>query len=175
MTGRMMDLLESGGRPIAVAGQPGLDRHVLEGAVAPIAIKGVRPPAGDEQVGMPVVVVVPHGGRRERRSLQIHVAEHRAIMAHDRGYDRRDGSAIRGSGKPRRPGQGRIAAARPRHPEEAAVLRGSALRTSHLRMTAALEGSVVMRPRLARGRLCPLHELRKFNSCNPAPCDRERA
>ena len=46
------------GRPVAVPSQAGRDRHVLERAVAPVAIQGVRPPSGDEQIGMAVVVVV---------------------------------------------------------------------------------------------------------------------
>ena len=35
--------------------------HVLERAVAPVAIQGIGPPAGHEQVGVAVVVVVAHG------------------------------------------------------------------------------------------------------------------
>ena len=48
------------GRPVAVAPQAGRGRHVLERAVAPVMIEGIRPPAGDEQVGAAVVIVVAH-------------------------------------------------------------------------------------------------------------------
>ena len=47
-----------GGRPVAVAAQPGGVGRVLEGPVAPVAEQGVRPPSGDEQVGVAVVVEV---------------------------------------------------------------------------------------------------------------------
>ena len=40
------------GRPVAVAAQPGRVGDVLERAVAAVAIEGVGPPAGDEQVGV---------------------------------------------------------------------------------------------------------------------------
>src|SRR6266508_7030933 len=81
-TGRMMDLLESGGRPMA-------------------AERGHAEPGDLPQPGHEMHATGRRGGRR---SLQIHAAEHRAIMAHDRGYDRRDGSAMRESRIPRRPG-----------------------------------------------------------------------
>ena len=47
--------------PVAVATQASGVGHVLKGPVAPIAIQGIRPPSGDEEVGMPVVVKVPDG------------------------------------------------------------------------------------------------------------------
>ena len=50
-----------GGRPVAVAAEAGGVRGVLEGAVAAVAVKGVGPPAGDEQVGVAVVVDVADG------------------------------------------------------------------------------------------------------------------
>ncbi len=49
------------GRPVAVAAQARAGRHVLERAVSLVAIKGIRPPAGDEEVGPAVVVVVADG------------------------------------------------------------------------------------------------------------------
>ena len=49
------------GRPVAVAAEPGLRGGVLEPAVAVVVIEGVGPPAGDEEVGAAVVVVVAHG------------------------------------------------------------------------------------------------------------------
>ena len=50
-----------GGRPVAVAAQAGGLGDVLEGAVAPVAVEGIRPPSGDEQVGVAVVVDIADG------------------------------------------------------------------------------------------------------------------
>ena len=47
--------------PVAVAPEPRLRRGVLEPAPAQIAIQGIGPPSGDEEVGPAVVVVVAHG------------------------------------------------------------------------------------------------------------------
>ena len=44
--------------PIPVTTQSGAGRHVLEGSVALVAVKGIRPPARDEQVGAAVAVDV---------------------------------------------------------------------------------------------------------------------
>ena len=52
------------GRPVAVAAQPGAVGDVLERPVAPVAIERVRSPAGEEQVGVAVVV---DSRRRPRR------------------------------------------------------------------------------------------------------------
>ncbi len=49
-----------GGRPAAIAAEPGLLGDVLEGAIASVPIEGVAPPSGDEEVGMPVVVDIPN-------------------------------------------------------------------------------------------------------------------
>ncbi len=49
------------GRPVAFAPEPGEVGCVLEGAVPAVAVKRVRPPAGDEQVGISVVVDVADG------------------------------------------------------------------------------------------------------------------
>ena len=46
---------------VAGAGQAGARGDVLEGPVAAIAVERVGLQAGDEQVGMPVVVVIAHG------------------------------------------------------------------------------------------------------------------
>ena len=46
------------GRPVAIAAQARLARHVLEPPIALVAIECVRMPARDEQVGPAVVVVV---------------------------------------------------------------------------------------------------------------------
>ena len=48
------------GRPVAIAAQSGALGGVLERAVAPVVKQGIRPEAGDEQVGAAVVVVVAH-------------------------------------------------------------------------------------------------------------------
>ena len=49
------------GRPVAIAPQPGRGRHILERAVPAVMVKGIRPPAGDEEVGAAIVIVVAHG------------------------------------------------------------------------------------------------------------------
>ena len=75
--------------------------HVLERPVAPVAIQRVRPPAGDEQVGAAVVVVVadghpvavaaaePRDARRGRDVLEravAAVAEQAVAFDRDRGW-----------------------------------------------------------------------------------------
>ena len=48
-------------RPVAIAAQAGPVGDVLERPVPAVAIEGVRSPAGDEEVGMAVVVEVADG------------------------------------------------------------------------------------------------------------------
>ena len=50
-----------GGRPVAIAPQSGSRGGVLEAAVAQVVIEGIGPPAGDEEVGTAVVIVVADG------------------------------------------------------------------------------------------------------------------
>ena len=64
--------------PVAVAPEPRLRCGVLEPASAQIAIQGVRPPSGDEEVGPAVVIVVAHGDA-------VAVAARQGGQAGDRG------------------------------------------------------------------------------------------
>ncbi len=57
-----VEVAEGGrGRPVAVPAQPVALGGVLERPVPPVAIQGIAAPSGHEQVGMAVVVDVPHG------------------------------------------------------------------------------------------------------------------
>ena len=49
------------GGPVAIAPETGAIRDILERPVPSVAVKGVRPPAGDEEVGTAVVVEVADG------------------------------------------------------------------------------------------------------------------
>ena len=49
------------GGPVAIAAEAGAIGDILEGPVASVAVKGVRSPAGDEEVGTAVVVEVADG------------------------------------------------------------------------------------------------------------------
>src|SRR3954451_8354017 len=48
------------GRPIAAASQSSLLGDIFEGAVAPVAIQGIRSPSRDEQIRMSIVVDFAH-------------------------------------------------------------------------------------------------------------------
>ena len=50
-----------GGGPVAIAPESGRGGRVLEAAPAQVVIKGIRPPAGDEQIGTTVVIEVADG------------------------------------------------------------------------------------------------------------------